>query len=119
MPESQRAADGAQTIRVEILGRSDESAAGRGVVEAAQHLGIAGLTACAVDRLYFLHGRLTRDDIVYLSRELLADPVTETFAIAGPHPPAPSPVGTGEGEIRSTVARLCSPRPPWQGRGRG
>ncbi|HEY3228962.1 MAG TPA: phosphoribosylformylglycinamidine synthase subunit PurS, partial [Roseiflexaceae bacterium] len=91
MPESQLVGASARTFRVEVAARSDENAAGRALVEAARHLGITGLTACAVDRLYFLYGQLTRDDIAYLGRELLADAITETFTLATHSPLAPAP----------------------------
>lgn len=72
----------ALTFRVEVAARpSEESVTGRAFVEAARHLDITGLSACAVDRLYFLHGTLTHADVERLSRELLADPVTESFTI--------------------------------------
>ena len=49
MSESQSAVAPAQTFRVEVAGRSrGESAVGRGLVEAAHHLGVAGLIGCAV-----------------------------------------------------------------------
>ncbi len=96
MSESQ-AVGAAQTFRIEVAAHTgEESAAGRMLVEAAQHLGITDLFACTVDRLYFLHGYLSHADVVRLSHELLADPVTEMFTI--PHPPAPSPAGEGEHE---------------------
>jgi phosphoribosylformylglycinamidine synthase len=96
MAGSQLADGSARIFRIVVAGRDAESAAGHAFVEAAQHLGIAGLTACAVERLYFLHGGLTHDDAMLLSRELLADPVAESYSVVCPHPPSPSPTG-GEG----------------------
>jgi phosphoribosylformylglycinamidine synthase II/phosphoribosylformylglycinamidine synthase I len=83
MSDSQSAAATAQTFRVEVSSRrGDAGASASGLVAAAHQLGIGALTACAADRLYFLHGRLTEAEVLLLSRELLADPVTETFAVA-------------------------------------
>jgi phosphoribosylformylglycinamidine synthase II/phosphoribosylformylglycinamidine synthase I len=100
MSESQ-AVGAAQTFRIEVAARTgEESAAGRMIVEAAQHLGITDLSACTVDRLYFLHGNLSHADVVRLSHDLLADPVTETWTI--PYPPAPAPAGEGEYLVEAT-----------------
>ncbi len=89
MSESQ-VVGAAQTFRIEVAARpGEEHVTGRALVEAARHLGITDLSACAVDRLYFLHGRLAHADVVRLSHVLLADPVTETFTITSPlHLPA-------------------------------
>jgi phosphoribosylformylglycinamidine synthase len=89
MPISQSAGE-PQIFRVEVGERSSEESAGRGLVEAAHQLGIPGLRACAVERLYILQGRLATDDVMRLSRELLADPLTEQFEIAHLHTPTTS-----------------------------
>jgi phosphoribosylformylglycinamidine synthase II/phosphoribosylformylglycinamidine synthase I len=81
MSESQ-VVGAAQTYRIEVSARaSEKSATGSALLEAAQHLGITDVSACAVDRLYFLYGSLAHDDLVRLSHTLLADPVTEHFTI--------------------------------------
>jgi phosphoribosylformylglycinamidine synthase len=99
MSVSQSAGGLAQTFRVEVADRSGEaSATGNRLVEAAHQLGISGLRACTVDRLYFLYGCLALDNVTRLSREMLADLVTESFVIAGLRPPTPSPNATGAGE---------------------
>lgn len=53
-------------------------------ISTAHQLGIAGVTGCQVVRLFFLHGRLTLEEVEWLSRELLADPVTEAVEIWSP-----------------------------------
>jgi phosphoribosylformylglycinamidine synthase len=60
---------------------------GNALVKAAHQLGINELDACFVSRLFFLRGALTRAEVNRLAKELLADPVTETFTVMeqGPH----------------------------------
>ncbi len=67
------------SYRVEIRQRNPETAAW--LMAAAAHMGITGLTDCRVRRLFFLQGYLTRGAMDQLSRTLLADPVTEYFAV--------------------------------------
>jgi phosphoribosylformylglycinamidine synthase II/phosphoribosylformylglycinamidine synthase I len=66
----------APIYRVEVQVRSEG--------EMALPSGIVGLKTCRATRLFFLQGDLTRDDVERVSRELLADPVTETFTIDTP-----------------------------------
>ncbi|HEX5689742.1 MAG TPA: phosphoribosylformylglycinamidine synthase subunit PurS, partial [Roseiflexaceae bacterium] len=74
-------ANAIQTFRVEVATRKPHRTTNHTLLDAAQHVGIAGLSDCNAERLYFLHGRLSADDAAALSRELLADPVTEEFTI--------------------------------------
>jgi phosphoribosylformylglycinamidine synthase II len=53
---------------------------GADLVAGAESLGIAGLTGARVADLYFLRGALAPDDVERICRELLADPVTETYS---------------------------------------
>ncbi len=96
MSELQRVGGSLRSVRVEVSNRSEGTADGRKIVEAAQQIGITGLTACTVARLYFLQGELAGDDVLYLSRELLADPVTETFVAVPLDSPPPSDVSAVE-----------------------
>ncbi|HEX2621609.1 MAG TPA: phosphoribosylformylglycinamidine synthase subunit PurS, partial [Phototrophicaceae bacterium] len=48
-------------------------------VRAAHQLDLTGVEACYVARLFFLEGNFTPGEAEYIARELLADPVTETF----------------------------------------
>src|SRR5262245_53389373 len=117
MSVSQSARAIPRTLRVEVAARPGQaSAAGRALVEAAQQLGILSLRACIADRLYFLHGQLTSDDVARLSHELLADPVTETFVVVPLDLPTSSPT-EGEGEQALTAENL-PPFPPDSARGR-
>ncbi|MCX6046506.1 MAG: phosphoribosylformylglycinamidine synthase subunit PurS, partial [Chloroflexi bacterium] len=70
----------AQTYRVEISQQA-AFANDHEALPAIQQLGISGLTACRKVRLFFLQGQLTPEDIQRISRELLVDPVTETFEL--------------------------------------
>ncbi|MBC8098087.1 MAG: phosphoribosylformylglycinamidine synthase [Armatimonadetes bacterium] len=49
-------------------------------VRAAHALNIPQLTACYPARLYFLQGNFSPTEAEWIARELLTDPVTETFA---------------------------------------
>jgi len=64
--------------RICVTSRSSGSAAW---IEAAKLLGVSTLTACAVNRLYFVQGALSLADVQQLCMQLLADPVTEDFSI--------------------------------------
>ena len=66
--------------RVEVLPRADQPV-DADALETARQLGIAGLTGCRSGRLYFLQGALSPADAHRLARELLADPVAETYTI--------------------------------------
>ena len=69
-----------QIFRIEIENRLD----GQGetnLVAAAQQLGLLNLTACHIQRLFFIAGSLSLSDVQKLAQELLADPVTETFTV--------------------------------------
>lgn len=75
-------ADAAQLLafRVEVRSRTVNSA--HHLLETARQLGIPSLTACETRQLFFLQGNFSPHDVEYLSRELLADPVTETYHIS-------------------------------------
>ena len=68
------------TVRIEV--RSNHPAAGQSVVRSAAALGIAGVTACQVVRLYFLEHDPGAEAIVRLCNLLLVDSVTETWEVA-------------------------------------
>jgi len=70
--------------RVEVLPRANQ-AVDADALETARQLGITSLTGCRSGRLYFLQGTLNTADADRLARELLADPVTETYAIGPTH----------------------------------
>ncbi|MBE2238669.1 MAG: phosphoribosylformylglycinamidine synthase subunit PurL [Caldilineaceae bacterium] len=68
------------TVRIEV--RSNHPAAGQNVVRGAAALGITGVTACQVVRLYFLEQDPGAEAVERLCNLLLADPVTETWGVA-------------------------------------
>lgn len=65
--------------RIEVRPRIPSS--DRRLVDAAHHLGFSTLTACYVTRLFFVSGALSDGDADRLARDLLADPVTETYTL--------------------------------------
>jgi phosphoribosylformylglycinamidine synthase II len=65
------------TVRIEV--RSNHPAAGQSVIRGAANLGVAGVTACRVVRLYFLERDPGDAALARLCTLLLADPVTETW----------------------------------------
>jgi phosphoribosylformylglycinamidine synthase len=69
-----------RTFRIDVTYRSSEQD-NKNLVEMAHQLGAAGVTACRVAHLSFLQGDLTAEDVEQLTRELLADPVTEVYRI--------------------------------------
>ncbi|MFN8483830.1 MAG: phosphoribosylformylglycinamidine synthase subunit PurL [Anaerolineae bacterium] len=81
-------------FRIDVALRGPSDAAGRRLLGQAHHLGLVGVTGCAVGHIYFLQGALTLGDALRLAETLLADPVTETAAVApltaalAPPPPA-------------------------------
>jgi phosphoribosylformylglycinamidine synthase II/phosphoribosylformylglycinamidine synthase I len=76
-------ADAAQMQAFRVESRLRVPTSGR--VETAHQLGIQSLTACETRSLFFLQGDLSLSDVETLSRELLADPVTETFHAVAIH----------------------------------
>jgi phosphoribosylformylglycinamidine synthase len=102
MPGLHTSAGETQTFRVEVATRTDHRTTDHTLLDAARHLGIAGLAACTPERLYFLHGRLSADDAALVSRELLADPVTETFVVTSPTGADISAIETGEHIVEVT-----------------
>jgi len=54
-----------------------------GVKAQIRELGIGTVEAVRFARLFFLAGDLSAEDVACAGRELLADPVTEEFALAG------------------------------------
>ncbi len=77
----------APTFRVEVQTRAG-----------SEMTGIFGVKTCRTTRLFFLQGNLAHEDVERLSRELLADPVTENFELN--LTPNPSPLNR-EGLSRS------------------
>jgi hypothetical protein len=51
------------------------------MLESAHQLGIPLLTGCRKNRLYFVQGELTAEQVSELGRHLLADPVIESFSV--------------------------------------
>lgn len=68
-----------QTYRIEVFERSTNTQ--NKWVTTAHQLNIDSLTGCFDTRIFFVQGNLSQDDVERISRELLADPVTETFVI--------------------------------------
>jgi phosphoribosylformylglycinamidine synthase II/phosphoribosylformylglycinamidine synthase I len=73
-------------FRIEVGQRSSENGRtarrpGRNLRQAARELGLTHLQEITRHNLYFLQGKLTGRDVEQLAGELLADPVTETYAI--------------------------------------
>lgn len=81
-------------VRIEV--RSNHPAAGQSVLRGAANLGVAGVTACQVVRLYFLEHDPGDASLARLCSLLLADPVTETWQVAR---------GEVRGASASTVAQ--------------
>ncbi len=70
------------TFRIDVTPRLENGRTnGRAYRQAAHQLGYTQLTGCHAGRIYFLHGRLTPADAAHIAAELLADPVTEEWAI--------------------------------------
>lgn len=67
-------------VRIEV--RSNHPAAGQSVLRGAANLGVAGVTACQVVRLYFLEHDPGDASLARLCSLLPADPVTETWQIS-------------------------------------
>lgn len=62
------------------------------LIRACHHAGFHAIATVRVHRLYFIQGDLTADEVDLLAEQLLADTVTETFAVSNdPHAPADSP----------------------------
>ena len=56
--------------------------AARALVAAAAELGVAGCDRACTAAAWLIEGELSRDDVVRLAAEVLADPVTEAFTVA-------------------------------------
>jgi phosphoribosylformylglycinamidine synthase len=70
----------AQTFRIEVAYKPGAETA-TAIPEAAHQLTIDNVTGCRMVRLFFLRGDLDHADADRISRELLADPVTEVYCI--------------------------------------
>jgi phosphoribosylformylglycinamidine synthase II/phosphoribosylformylglycinamidine synthase I len=71
-----------KVIRVEVWARQNGGTALANTwVQTARQLGLTSVTGAHLARIFFINGTLTPDEIQQLSHELLADPVTEDFAI--------------------------------------
>ncbi|MHC4713952.1 MAG: AIR synthase-related protein, partial [Planctomycetota bacterium] len=78
--------------RVEVATAVDfNDPAGAGALEDLRDAGVTGLENCRLVRVYTLEADLGRADVDRIAGELLADPVTEVFAVN-------EPVDTGLGE---------------------
>ena len=86
---SQNTDEVAHTYRVEVWQRPTPNATHNPTsgaltsrhVNTAHQIGLTRVTDCTEAHLYFLRGTLTQTDAENLSRELLADPVTEEFTV--------------------------------------
>ena len=67
------------TYRIHIAARTPTSQAR--LVNAAHQAGISTLSGCVVNRLYFVRGQISQQQVHTIAEQLLADPVTETFTI--------------------------------------
>ena len=94
------------TVRIEV--RSNHPAAGQSVVRGAAALGIAGVTACQVVRLYFLEHDPGAEAIERLCNLLLVDPVTETWAVARGEPDGEGERGRGGHLVQSPNLRISN-----------
>ncbi|MDJ0752868.1 MAG: phosphoribosylformylglycinamidine synthase subunit PurL [Ardenticatenaceae bacterium] len=71
------------TVRIVVYPRPGESnASGHSLVQTAQGMGFEKLKGCYPARLYFLEGTFEPSAVEEIAQTLLADPVTERFAIA-------------------------------------
>ncbi len=71
--------------RIEVaVKREFGDAAGRAAVEDLVDAGLSGITAGRLVRVFTIEGELPRKDADKIATNLLADPVTETFAINEP-----------------------------------
>jgi len=75
-----------KTFRVEIRPNTQSSEALKGLTQLYQNLPLTGL---ATVRLFFLKGTTTPEEINRFSKEVLADPLTETFSVYQDARPAP------------------------------
>jgi len=70
-------------FRIEIHPRAGQSdPRGEAVRRSVQELGIGDATSVSVSDLYFLRGDLSDGDVEVICRDLLADPVTQTWCVA-------------------------------------
>ena len=81
--------------RIEVTTRPGAGdKAGQQLVAAAHQLGLTQLATCEISRLFFVQGSLSLTQAEQLSRELLADPVTEQFVVHALPVTLPAPAGT-------------------------
>lgn len=69
-----------RTYRVEVWTTARRTSDNRWV-NTARQMGIFSTVGCEAIRLFFIQGALTSADVDLLARELLVDPVTETYSI--------------------------------------
>ena len=95
----------------------DDPRAGQ-IVDAARLLGVAGLVACRVSRVHYLHGDLSTADIDRLCRGVLVDPVVDEVTVGSPPPtthpavevaPRPGVTDTEARELERAAAALGLP----------
>ena len=69
-------------FRIDVIPRLENGQTnGRSYIQAAHQLGYTQLQDCHVTRIYFLQGTLTKEEVIRIASEILADPVTEKFRI--------------------------------------
>lgn len=80
---AERTQAGVSIFRVQVSNLADGSA--NPLLQTAAQMNIKGVEAIHTERLYFLMGDLTTDDVEGISNQLLADPVTETYTAQSVH----------------------------------
>lgn len=75
------------TLRIDVIASDDPD--GARVVSAAPLIGVEGLDACHVYRVYHLDGAIERDEVMQLCAAVLVDPVVDRHTIDA----VPAPVG--------------------------
>lgn len=97
------------TVRIEV--RGTHPAAGEGIVRNAAALGLEGLIACGIARLYFLAQNPGTELIERLCASLLVDPVTESahwLDLALDEPPVPWEMPVVEVAFRPGVTDVAA-----------
>ena len=85
------------SVRIEV--RGTHPAAGEGIIRNAAALGIGGVAACRISRLYFLAQNPGADAIERLCAYLLVDPITESATWSDAGEPAPVRAGVHVVEV--------------------
>ncbi|MEQ8841303.1 MAG: phosphoribosylformylglycinamidine synthase subunit PurL [Acidimicrobiales bacterium] len=73
------------TLRIDVIASDDPD--GSRVVGAAPLVGVDGLTACRVARVYHLAGDISADEVEQLCASVLVDPVVDRHTVGAPSHP--------------------------------